>query len=596
MKYNNIEQLRRILFEELKNIDSSVPIKLPYDKDLLHQLIFENGRIFDKYPILDKIDFSEVDFSGIDISNFDFTGLHGVKINPQTIKNKDLVSTICNGVEFIGPFDGVRIKKTDFTGSKGAVINPRKIFADFYGVKFADVTFEGCFVGVKIEGADFTGSNGAIIDLQSIQDKSIAYTKLSGVILKGGFQGVNVEGADFTGALGIRKLFKYEVGVKINPREVRYKIFRDVICNGIQFIGSFKNVDIRGADFTGSVGVVIDLDDRDYYSPNINLRNTKLSGVTLKGSFEDIDIKGADFTGSIGAKIDPQKVYRKDLANTICNGVEFVNSSEKFQPASFENVIVEKTNFAGSKGAIINPQQVSNLSLEGTICKDVTFIGSFDSVNVKQTDFTGSVGAKINPNKLHCDFSGYSLFETICTDAELIKFPHSFQIKDSNLDGCIYGKEIIESILVDICEKYKTGYNNLPRKEIIKELKKYRGIDKIKLPFKQSFLKLLFFDGENFAEEIEEEILMKIDFSNVSFDGFNAKGVDFSKYTGITINLDTIKNKDISDANLDGVKIIGSFEGVNKTNARLENASFEGNSFEERFREKIKVLTLQNQK
>ena len=54
--------------------------------------------------------------------------------------------------------------------------------------------------------------------------------------------------------------------------------------------------------------------------------------------------------------------------------------------------------------------------------------------------------------------------------------------------------------------------------------------------------------------------------------------------------------RDISDANLSGAKIIGSFEGVNKTNTQLENASFEGNSFEDRFREKIKVLTLQNQK
>ena len=57
MIYNNIEELRKILFEELKNVDPSKPIKLPYDNDLLNQLLFENGRIYDKYPILDRIDF-----------------------------------------------------------------------------------------------------------------------------------------------------------------------------------------------------------------------------------------------------------------------------------------------------------------------------------------------------------------------------------------------------------------------------------------------------------------------------------------------------------------------------------------------------------
>ena len=36
------------------------------------------------------------------------------------------------------------------------------------------------------------------------------------------------------------------------------KIKNVTICNGVEFIGSFDNVDIRGTDFTGSVGAKID--------------------------------------------------------------------------------------------------------------------------------------------------------------------------------------------------------------------------------------------------------------------------------------------------------------------------------------------------
>lgn len=70
----------------------------------------------------------------------------------------------------------------------------------------------------------------------------------------------------------------------------------------------------------------------------------------------------------------------------------------------------------------------------------------------------------------------------------------------------------------------------------------------------------------------------------------------FINIQGVKLNLDTIKDKDISNSNLNGVTIIGSLEGIKKINSRLEKASFEDDLFEERFREKIKVLTLQNKK
>lgn len=91
MIYNNIEKLREILVEELRTIRSGKPILLPFDKDLLHNLIFE-ANIFAETlaPVLHLIDFSDINFQGYRIQDYagNFIGLHGVKIKPQTVFEK----------------------------------------------------------------------------------------------------------------------------------------------------------------------------------------------------------------------------------------------------------------------------------------------------------------------------------------------------------------------------------------------------------------------------------------------------------------------------------------------------------------------------
>ena len=589
MIYNNIEELRKILFEELKNVDPSKPIKLPYDNDLLNQLLFENGRIYDKYPILDRIDFSDIDFSGIDITNFDFTGLYGVKINPQTIKNKDLSNTILKGVEFIGPFDYVQLKNTDFTGSKGAVIKPAYSLRNLRGNKFANVTFVGSFFDTDIVGADFTGSKGAVINLQLIRDKDARGTKFADAIVKGSFKDVQVSGADFTNAYGIRKLFKYEKGVKLNPQEVDNKNLTNTVCNGVIFTGDFEDVLIKGTDFTGSKGAVIYLSYSNRFTP-YDISGSKLSGVKLKGTIENVIIHDVDFTGSEGAKIDPQEVPNKNMSNIICNGVEFVSNTPN-KEVSFDGVNIVGTDFTGSIGAIINPQEVYGRDFTKTKCANVKFTAPFVSAKLYYTDFAGSHGAKIDPYVI--DFFGNknSFRNTILKDAELIHMSNYLEEYGCILDGCIYGVQIIKDILNDIVEKYKDSSSNVIRNKVVEELKKYNGMDKIKLPFDEEVIKLILFDGDKFASDFIC-VLEKIDFSNIDFSGIDVSGIDFSKYTGVTLNLDTIKNKDISNSNLKGVRIIGSFDDVNKTNAILDGAYYEEQSFENDFREKIKVLTL----
>lgn len=121
MVYHNIENLRKILIKKLSENEIEKPILLPFDKDLLQRLIFEDRCFADCIPgeILTKIDFSNISFDDYDLKNGvnNFARFTGVKINPQTIFDKDLSEVNCFDVEFIGPFDGVLFDDAKFEGS-----------------------------------------------------------------------------------------------------------------------------------------------------------------------------------------------------------------------------------------------------------------------------------------------------------------------------------------------------------------------------------------------------------------------------------------------------------------------------------------------
>ena len=121
MVYHNIQKLREILIKELSENEIEKPILLPFDKELLQKLIFDGGCFSDSIPVelLFKIDFSNISFDDYDLTSSvnNFEGFTGIKINPQTIFEKDLSGAICTGVEFIGPFDGVLFDDAKFEGS-----------------------------------------------------------------------------------------------------------------------------------------------------------------------------------------------------------------------------------------------------------------------------------------------------------------------------------------------------------------------------------------------------------------------------------------------------------------------------------------------
>lgn len=101
-------------------------------------------------------------------------------------------------------------------------------------------------------------------------------------------------------------------------------------------------------------------------------------------SFNSVNIKGKDFTGSIGANLDPQTIYDKDMSWAKVKGLDF---SDK----NFDNVSIGDTNFTGSIGAKINPQNIKNKHLDGTNLTDTEIIGSLDGVSILATTYKGKI-------------------------------------------------------------------------------------------------------------------------------------------------------------------------------------------------------------
>lgn len=160
MEYFKIEQLRKILLEELKKLESGKSVLLPYPSYFLRMLLF-NGVDYDisLCSVYHKIDFSNVDFSGIRVSHTIFDGMIGVKINPQTVYEKDLSYGVYEGVEFIGPFDNVNVEGASFRGSINAIINPQKVYRkNMNDTDCCDATIIGSFDGVSCDNINLEGS------------------------------------------------------------------------------------------------------------------------------------------------------------------------------------------------------------------------------------------------------------------------------------------------------------------------------------------------------------------------------------------------------------------------------------------------------
>ena len=106
--------------------------------------------------------------------------------------------------------------------------------------------------------------------------------------------------------------------------------------------------------------------------------------------------------------------------------------------------------------------------------------------------------------------------------------------------------------------------------KVVKALKKYEG-KPLLLDIPQEKLQELLFENNDFREELLE-VITKIDFSNVNFDGFKAAGKDFSQLTGVKLNPQNLHDKDLRKTVCAGVVFTGGFDDVKVTYTNFTNS------------------------
>lgn len=352
MKKETIKELREYLIDELRDYKGK-PIKLDLPQDLLEEILFEyqkNGsKVFSKElssDIIHKIDFTGISFKDF-LCNIDFTGIRGVIIKPQEVYDKKLIDAKLNGVllDLDDGFDGVYLQNTSFKGAKAKdgsliTIDPQILaYRNMMECVFDGVVFTGSFNGTAVENAIFRGSIGAKIDPQTLINKSLKNTILCGVEFINNFIGVNVEFADFTGSKN----------AVINPQTILNKSLLYTKLTDAYVVGDdMRDVILRYTDFTGCKGEVC-INPRTISSKG--LQGCKLSGVRIVGTIEDCDLVMADFTGSIGAVIDTDScsLYDTNLTDAKVYGSEEEEKEKEKIKSIIRYTITGKIPFPGLK-------------------------------------------------------------------------------------------------------------------------------------------------------------------------------------------------------------------------------------------------------
>lgn len=243
------------LINLIEQCDCNKKIKL--SKNVLEKLIFDkklcycgyqsdgnlikNCKVFSvNKEILKKLDLSIVSFDDFLVENIDFSGLYGVKINPQTVYAKSLCCSILDGVEIIGSYENVNVERTNFKGILGNnKLNPQKVNAkSLYGTNLYGIEITGSYDNVDVERANFKGVLGNNeINPQTVYAKSLFCTKLCDTKIIGPFDGVDLENTDFRGLITNNDL---------NPQTIKMKSLYGTILENINIIGSLDGVNTEG--------------------------------------------------------------------------------------------------------------------------------------------------------------------------------------------------------------------------------------------------------------------------------------------------------------------------------------------------------------
>lgn len=221
MDYVGVRKARKYLIEAFDKYDFEEPIKLNVSGNILKEVLFLNIGYYvfiaDLENVYKKLDWSNIPMDRVRVAGRDLSRYPNIKINPQTIHNKDLSNTICKGVEFTGLFDDVDITRINLNDSINAIINPQTVknrdftYGSFKGVRFID-TFDGC----TIMGANFDGSINCKIDVSKVNQKMLTKANLGSTMLSGSFYGCNTQNTKFANATYEKELIADEKEFKLN--------------------------------------------------------------------------------------------------------------------------------------------------------------------------------------------------------------------------------------------------------------------------------------------------------------------------------------------------------------------------------------------
>lgn len=186
---------------------------------------------------------------------------------------------------------------------------------------------------------------------------------------------------------------------------------------------------------------------------------------------------------------------------------------------------------------------------------------SFDKVDVSMHDFSGCMGLHINPQTVYNKDMHGSKFENVI-------FTGTFD--GCNIDGTIFKNN--KYVATDMCGEAKalgmisdSHALNEARKVLVEQLSKYEG-KPILLDMPSRILKDLIFDYDEkdnkYVFAIPDDLLMNINFSNISFDNVDVSEHYFGGFTGLHINPQTVYHKQLHHSWFENVIFTGPFDDV----------------------------------
>lgn len=443
---------------------------------------------------------------------------------------------------------------------------------------------------------------------------------------------IDFSNVDFTNFHASSFDFSKLHGVNIDPQSVYANSLIFSKLKNVNFIGSFNNVSINGADFTGSTNAQItplllhaDLD----YSETLFLKNYDGQfTINLSGcNFRDVTFIPDAFMGKFyEASITPTIVKGKDiidkytfnLAEASFEGSKnaFVNVQdiESIRGINLKDAIVpNKTidrdlkdiNFGGAKMAkSTSPRHLKKAEpiavkpeghdLTGCSFNGVRFVGGFKNSDISNCNFTGSIDANIDLKLVN---SHSKMASTDFTDAKVRGYDG--QERMVTQDGRLAKKMLTEldeklnlalnSSIIASEEKEKAHAKKIEdNKKAIEETSNklsmlLLNMEKLGLSEEELYGKVSI-DQELFLVRVEDHLeinrnfvdkLRFLNLSMIDFTNVNVAGLDF-RNTGARINPQTVYNKDISYCTFDSanIKFFDSFKGVNTQGLNLDECDF----------------------